>query len=185
MSFEQIKNDVISGLLLLGKNVKNEKEKEGFTLPPFEESKNIDPNTKTLMGKYNATEREIYDVIDKFDLEPSELTPNERAMRKKYLQILLKMVDNELNDMLSQQPIDPIMLQNKDSSMKVLKKVISLMIKDLTTPSSVDTKIPVKFNNPVSHSSQNMLRFEIDTNYLLLGVVLLVVFIFMINKTKK
>jgi hypothetical protein len=47
-----------------------------------------------IFKKYNMTPKEIYNVLLKFDMEPSQITKDERVLRIKYL----KMIQNVMSD---------------------------------------------------------------------------------------
>jgi hypothetical protein len=59
---------------------------ESFVLPPYEEPKTAaPPEIQAFLNKYNLTPRQIYDVMDNFDLPASKITQTERTMRKRVL----------------------------------------------------------------------------------------------------
>jgi hypothetical protein len=51
--------------------------------------------------EYNIDERELYSVLVKFDISPSDITYEERLLRIKYLDILNNIIKKELNDGLT------------------------------------------------------------------------------------
>ena len=119
------------------------KSSEGFTLPQYKESKmEIPPEYE----KYKFNQREAYDVLDDFDKPPDKLTDNQKVLRKKYLNIVLalmdtfsdevkkyitQMIDND--DMNAQQRDDlrKYALGNYEPAFNTIKRVINLLIKEL------------------------------------------------------
>jgi hypothetical protein len=81
---------------------------EHFTLPPYTQDARSfkdqldhhpdDPLLKELI-KYNVDQREVYDVIKDFDQTPNNLSDNKKTLRKKYLNIVLSVMDDK-NDMV-------------------------------------------------------------------------------------
>ena len=67
-----------------------------FMLPPFEEGM---PIPEELKQYYDIKDREVYDVITDFDKSPSELSNIQKQLRKKYLGIILSLM-NQSNDMI-------------------------------------------------------------------------------------
>lgn len=57
-----------------------------------------DPIVKDLV-KYNVDHREVYDVINDFDESPNNLSDSKKTLRKKYLNIILSVMDDK-NDMM-------------------------------------------------------------------------------------
>ena len=66
---------------------------EGFVLPPYVNAH--DTYIPDELKKMGISSREIYDVISDFDMSPVDLTKTKRELRKKYLQILLNLMNNE------------------------------------------------------------------------------------------
>ena len=76
--------------------IKISKLHEHFMLPPFEEGM---PIPEELKQYYDIKDREVYDVITDFDKSPSELSNIQKQLRKKYLGIILSLM-NQSNDMI-------------------------------------------------------------------------------------
>jgi len=123
------------------------KSSEGFTLYPFPEipTMEIPPEYE----KYKFNQREAYDVLDDFDKPADKLTDNQKVLRKKYLNIVLalmdtfsdaakkkitKMIDND--DMTAEQRDDlrKYALGNYEPAFNTIKRVINLLIKELDPP---------------------------------------------------
>lgn len=149
---------------------------EHFTLPPYPPAQNIislkdqlnqrpDDPILTDLIKYNVDQREIYDVIDDFDQSPNNLSDNKKVLRKKYLNIILSVMDDRNNMMKStltqmangplfqgpmggQQP-DPRMkelfllygLGNYEPAFNTIKRIIKLLIMEIDLNGS--TSCPV------------------------------------------
>ena len=127
------------------KNKINELTAEKFTLYPFpEEGKllEIPPEFK----KYNINPREAYDVLDDFDKTPDKLTDNQKVLRKKYLNIVLalmdnmsgeakknitKMIDNDNMNAAQREDLRTYVLGNYDPAFTTIKRIINLLIKEL------------------------------------------------------
>jgi septum formation topological specificity factor MinE len=78
-------------------------EYEPFVLPDFDELEGLlkkapMPDDIKNILRYTMSEREIYDVFDKFDESPDKLSSNEKQLRKKFLEIILKLVNTYEND---------------------------------------------------------------------------------------
>lgn len=52
-----------------------------------------------MLVKYNVDQREVYNVIDDFDQSPNNLSKEKAELRKKYLNIILSVMDDK-NDMM-------------------------------------------------------------------------------------
>ena len=81
---------------------------EHFTLPPFPPTmpsfqdilkKNPEDQVVQTFVKYNVDQREVYDVISDFDQSPNNLSQQKATLRKKYLNIILSVMDDR-NDMM-------------------------------------------------------------------------------------
>lgn len=124
---------------------------EAFTLPPFEAAP-LSETESQFANKYNIVQREVYDVIDKFDLPASQLSKEEKALRIKYLDILTRVIDAEAEtgkafltlamasqagpkvtmpvtiETMENTPINSTMvLQNYDSTTALVKRLIVLL----------------------------------------------------------
>ena len=127
---------------------------EKFTLYPFQEIPTM--QIPSELTKYNFNQREAYDVLDDFDKPPDKLTDNQKVLRKKYLNIVLalmdtfsdaakkkitQMIDND--DMTAEQREDlrKYALGNYDPAFNTIKRVINLLIKELdpNTPTACTT----------------------------------------------
>jgi hypothetical protein len=92
-----------------------EKKREFFVLPEFEKSE-FTEEAQMFFTRNNMEEREMYDVVDKFDESPDKLTPNEKELRKKYLTIVLKYIDiyrDEIKLRLKKGLINPSMIYSR------------------------------------------------------------------------
>ena len=73
--------------------------KEDFKLYPFDILNNLKKLKvpEQIRQYYDIKDSEVYDVITDFDKSPSELTINQKQLRKKYLGIILSLM-NHNND---------------------------------------------------------------------------------------
>jgi len=69
-------------------------------IPPYDEKTsslaNLPSDISEKFKKHNINSKELYYVIAKFDLDPKNLTADERNQRKKYLEILKTVVTSEV-----------------------------------------------------------------------------------------
>ena len=117
---------------------------EPFTLYPFDSSMSIliPPEFK----KYNINPREVYDVLDDFDKTPDKLTDNQKVLRKKYLNIVLELMDimsgeakKKITQMIdsgndserTKEDLRKYVLGNYDPSFNTIKRIINLLITEL------------------------------------------------------
>jgi hypothetical protein len=74
----------------------NKEKVESFTLYPYPNPEPpLEGKAKEYAEKYKLVPKEIYSVIDKFDLSPSSLADKDKQLRKKYLNILIDVINNE------------------------------------------------------------------------------------------
>lgn len=95
-----------------------------------------DTNIPPEIKKYNIVPTELYSVVDNFDLEPSKLNDSEKALRTKYLNLLLQVIDdhylkmyNQLNE--SDHPFKDLIKANSDASKNLTIRIIKLLIKEI------------------------------------------------------
>jgi len=113
------------------KTLFNVKPIENFTLPPYEEP---DANTLQMFQKYQIIPREIYDVLLKFEVSVTNLSSSELALRKKYIQIIKTIIDDNYNAIkttLESNPDIQIINNNIESTKQLLIYMIDLMINDI------------------------------------------------------
>lgn len=114
-----------------------DKKSEGFSLPPFENLTQmvIPPDFE----QYKFDKREFYDVIDDFDIPPDKLTNNQKVLRKKYLNMILSIMEykDEIKTELqkSLKSDDKYTLQNFEASFNTVKRIINLLIMEIDPPS--------------------------------------------------
>jgi len=117
---------------------------EKFTLYPFQEIPTMEIPSE--LTKYNFNQREAYDVLDDFDKPPDKLTASQKVLRKKYLNIVLSLMDTMNNDVKNQitqminnddmneeqrNMLRKYALGNYDPAFNTIKRVINLLIKEL------------------------------------------------------
>lgn len=129
---------------------------EHFSLPPYPEDL-ILPDYKELLEKhpddislqdvvkYDIKHREVYDVIDDFDQSPSDLSKEKVQLRKKYLNIILSIINEraviiktKLNDPNSLVKIHS--LENYDPAVNTMKRIIKLLIMEIDGPTCPEPK---------------------------------------------
>ena len=143
-------------LIKIVKDKSNKLTTEGFTLYPFPEKeklKEIPPEYK----KYNIDPREAYDVLDDFDKTPDKLTDNQKVLRKKYLNIVLalmdimsgeakknitQMIDNDNMNAAQREDLRKYVLGNYDPAFTTIKRIINLLIKELDSNTAACNKTP-------------------------------------------
>jgi hypothetical protein len=136
----------------------NKLTSEGFTLYPFKEvefgdldqltneQKKVIEIQKEMQKKYNFVQREAYDVLDDFDKTPDKLTDSQKVLRKKYLNIVLslmdtfsedakkiirQMIDNDNMNAEERDNLRKYALGNYEPAFNTIKRVINLLIKEL------------------------------------------------------
>ena len=149
-----------------------DKKNEGFSLPPFEDTLGDPEMTMPPeLVKYKINYREFYDVIDDFDTPAIKLTDNKKVLRKKYLNIILSIMD-EHKDRIKDEikngiesnnlPNGMNLLANFDASFNTVKRIINLLIME------IDMK-----NYIHSSSCPSEKGYKIAT--IVLGIILLII----------
>lgn len=140
MSSDIIKNELIKQLSTRGI--------EGFDQGPYVPPK---PEEAVMFQMLEFDAKELYDVIDKFDLPPSELTLGEKELRLKYLKLLRKHLNDNsqtsfksmmITEMKSDEKKNELALKNVDPSVRFFTRIIDLMIGELGLPSGISTSGP-------------------------------------------
>jgi hypothetical protein len=141
--------DIFSTLTLKAKELTAER----FTLYPFQE---IPMEIPPEYEKYKFNQREAYDVLDDFDKPPDKLTDNQKVLRKKYLNIVLalmdtfsveakkkitQMIDNDYMNAQQREDLRKYALGNYEPAFNTLKRIINLLIKELD-PNTTCNKTP-------------------------------------------
>lgn len=98
----------------------------------YKNDTNIPPEIK----KYNIIPTELYNVVDNFDLEPLKLSDTDKALRTKYLTILLQVIDDYYTQMYNRlretdSPFKDVMVANSDASKNLTIRIIKLLIKEV------------------------------------------------------
>ena len=169
------------------KNKIKELTTEQFTLYPFQEIQmEIPPEYK----KYNFNQREAYDVLDDFDKPPDKLTDNQKVLRKKYLNIVLalmdkfsvaakeyiaQMIDNE-KDAQQREGLRQYALGNYDPAFNTIKRVINLLIKELD-PNTTTACTPTPCTPTVCDPPVNKTPFIITISVLSIFLVIMIIII--------
>ena len=119
---------------------------EGFVLPEYKDDffNDIPDNIK----KMGISSREIYDVINDFDMSPVNLSKTQKELRKKYLQFLLNILSNDqikslITQKMSTSPDDIASMPNPFAS----------------TPTPLTSSTP---NPPTTPSMQNEMMKNYD-----------------------
>ena len=120
---------------------------EQFLLPPFDEKSmgEIPPELK----QYNVTNRELYDVSKDFDIAPVNLTKTQKELRKKYLYIILTIMNKSResikksfeNMLKSPDGQNTGMLKeglvNFDATFNLIRRIIKLLIVEIDPPNNI------------------------------------------------
>lgn len=112
---------------------------EQFTLIPYP---NPDPfpsklseSELAMVQKYNVIPKEVYSVVEKLDQPPNALTPDDKQLRKKYLNILLQVIDEQAKYfkglVTSFVENDPHISENYDAAMVLTKRIVNLLLLEL------------------------------------------------------
>ena len=112
----------------------------------------FDKESPPLLKQYNLKPTELIKVIEKFDLEPSELTQTEKDLRVKYLQTLLKAINDNYNLVVMLAQKHPVILQmqqgsklifdNMNPAKNLIVRIIKLLIAEITIVCPVCPIIP-------------------------------------------
>lgn len=97
MELQEIKN-IIKKKLVSMYNVPQDAHIESFTLPPYSDPLTSIPASETkakadyqaFIAKYNIVPQEAYNVLLKLEINPRNITKDERVLRKKYMLIVKK-----------------------------------------------------------------------------------------------
>ena len=184
MSYDDIKKQLSD---MYSMYIDNGRTNEHFSLdhlpkpdsPLYSELLN-NPNVPVELRK-SIVPSELYNVIQKFDLEPSQLTQQEKELRIKYLDIMSKtIIDNYSKLNLRGKP--EIVLKNVDSSKNLILRIIKLLKKEVqdsditAAPSSDITAAP---SSDITAAPSSELKYMIIISVLL---VALFVALFMLYK---
>jgi hypothetical protein len=94
-----------------------------------------------FMKKYNVNAEELHSTIANFELSASNISKKQRSIRRKYLLMLLKAIDQEQQKLIGSNPLVAINIkQNKgnyDALIILIKRIIKLMINEIDV---IDTK---------------------------------------------
>jgi len=155
LNTENIFNDLKQKIASLAKT-----NEEGFVLPPFDEKGMTIGEVPPELKAYNITSREVYDVVNDFDLSPVNLTKTQKELRKKYLNIILIQYENLKKALLTESnpiPINQNILQNIpplsqnsqdllkaniDPVFNLIKRIINLLIMEIDYTNSPATTPP-------------------------------------------
>jgi hypothetical protein len=92
-----------------------------------------DPNIPQEIKLLNIVPTELYSVIQKFDLDPSQLNESDKNLRLKYLDIALKALNDNYQQIYeqlkSQQP--KFVLDNMEASKNLSIRLIKLLILEI------------------------------------------------------
>jgi len=87
------------------------------------------------MKKYNVNATELHSIIANFELSASKISKKQRSIRRKYLIMLLKAIDQEQQKLIGSNPLVAINIkQNKgnyDALIILIKRIIKLMINEI------------------------------------------------------
>jgi len=123
---------------------------ESFTIP------NIDKIPKPFidnqfMKKYNVDPKELHSTIANFELPAIEINKVQRALRKKYLNVLLKVIDQELTTLININPMIPINIKkdkgNYNALILLIKRIVKLLINEIEIIDKKKSKLKKKNNN--------------------------------------
>ena len=99
-----------------------------------------DPNIPVEIKQYNIIPSELYSVIDNFDLEPLKLSEIDKSLRIKYLNILLKIIDDyytKINSYINTASLDKsskdMLIANSEPSKNLTIRIIKLLIKEVNS----------------------------------------------------
>jgi hypothetical protein len=121
--------------------VETNKEKvESFTLYPYPDPEPpLEGKVKEYAEKYKLVPKEIYSVIDKFDIAPSSLSEKDKELRKKYLKILIDVVQNETDTFKGHiltvgehgPASNPFFLSNVDPAASLIVRIANLLLLEI------------------------------------------------------
>lgn len=117
---------------------------ESFTLFPYPDpdpypSQILRETDKQFLAKYKIIPKEVYSVIDKFDLHPKVLQESDKELRKKYLKILIDVVKNEI-DVFKGSVLaagengpasNPFFLSNVDPAASLIARIADLLLLEI------------------------------------------------------
>lgn len=115
-------NNIKSQLLTL-----TNKPTEHFTLDLGEPT----PEELEELKKRNIVPEEVYKVVEQFEKPPSTLSTDDKALRKKYLQILLDVINEQAPSGKEMTVMVPELYNNYDASVELIKRIINLMLSEI------------------------------------------------------
>jgi len=124
-----------------------------------------------FIKKYDIDVNEFYDVITNFELAASTINSKQQQLRKKYLKVLLKAIEQEQQLIINANPMASAVINsnkdNYDSLITLVKRIINLMINEIdnlngvTSSSTVSTSANSsdKVSDVSSDSTLNIIIF--------------------------
>jgi hypothetical protein len=105
--------------------------KEDFSLPAYKEPTNS--VLKQYIPKYSINGQEANAVLDKLDIPPSQITKEERVLRKKYLELIKKITIDDFEFMKANvaTKLGATTMANMESVRNLTLYVIDLMLTDI------------------------------------------------------
>jgi plasmid maintenance system antidote protein VapI len=126
-----------------------------------------------FMKKYDVNAEELHSTIANFELPASNISFEQRKLRRKYLLALLKAVDQEQQLIININPfIASNIRQNKENYnalIILIKRIINLMINEIDV---IDKK-----NNPINEQF-TVKKKDNSTFYMLIGLAVIMYFLF-------
>lgn len=104
---------------------------ETFTLPAYQEPQNT--VLKQYIPKYNIAPQEAYNVLNKLDTPPSQITKDERVLRTKYLELVKKITIDDFEFMKANvgSKLGATTMTNMESVRNLTLYVLDLMLTDI------------------------------------------------------
>lgn len=104
---------------------------ETFSLPAYTAPTNT--VLKEYIPKYNINGQEAHSVLDKLDIPPSQITKDERVLRKKYLELIKKITIDDFEFMKANigSKLGSTTMANMESIRNLTLYVIDLMLTDI------------------------------------------------------
>lgn len=157
MDYTDLYNSIktkIADLTKVPKNTQYMLGVEHFTLPSkafpeggdekFKTEMEREPNNPMvkLSLKYNVLPSEIKNVLTNFDLQPSLLSDSDKALRKKYLNIILSGINDEVSTLKDKIQDDinngneksSLLLTNYDGMVNTVIRIVKLLIGEIDGP---------------------------------------------------
>lgn len=160
---------------------------ETFELPPYEEP---EEDHKFFLKQFGIDHKEMYKVLEKFDLPPKSLNDSEKQMRKKYLELIKKEISSKKNDfkdivgsnpMVTQAP--ELYIENYDAFMMLVERILDLLILELEPV--VCKKVDETKKCPVCNISQLLKNIDIDTNILILFMMAIAIMTYFMMQNRQ